>query len=45
LADVLIEYKILLKAFQTHKKIDSTPCQAWRILKEFCKTNNIEVTA
>lgn len=45
LADVLIEYKILLKAFSTHKKIDSTPCQAWRILKEFCKTNNIEVTA
>lgn len=45
LADVLIEYKILLKAFKTHKKIDSTPCQAWRILKEFCKTNNIKVTA
>lgn len=45
LADVLIEYKILLKAFNTHKKIDSTPCQIWRILKEFCKTNNIEVTA
>lgn len=45
LADVLIEYKILLKAFNTHKKIDSTPCQTWRILKEFCKTNNIEVTA
>lgn len=45
LADSRIEYKILLKAFQTHKKINYKPCQAWYELKKFCKTNNIEVTA
>lgn len=45
LSDCRIEYKILLKAFQTHKKIDYKPCQAWYELKKFCKTNNIEVTA
>lgn len=45
LADCKIEYKILLKAFQTHKKINYKPCQAWYELKKFCKTNNIEVTA
>lgn len=43
LADVKIEYQILLKAFQTHKKIDSTPCIAWKILKEFCRENNLTI--
>ena len=43
LADVKIEYQILLKAFQTHKKIDSTPCLAWKILKEFCRENNLTI--
>ena len=45
LSDCRIEYKILLKAFQTHKKIDYKPCQAWYELKKFCKMNNIRVTA
>ena len=45
LADCKIEYKILLKAFKTHKKINYKPCQAWYELKKFCKINNIEVTA
>lgn len=45
LSDCRIEYKILLKAFQTHKKIDYKPCQAWYELKKFCKINNIRVTA
>ena len=43
LADVKIEYQILLKAFQTHKKIDSTPCIAWKILKEFCRENELTI--
>ena len=43
LADVKIEYKILLKAFQTHKKIDSTPCMAWKVLANFCKENNLTI--
>ena len=45
LSDCRIEYKILLKAFQTHKKINYKPCQAWYELKKFCKINNIRVTA
>ena len=43
LADVKIEYQILLKAFQTHKKIDSTPCIAWKILKDFCRENELTI--
>lgn len=45
LSDVLIEYQILLSAFSTHKKIDSTPCQAWRVLDNFCKEKGIVVGA
>lgn len=45
LSDVLIEYQILLSAFKTHKKIDSTPCQAWRALDNFCKEKGITVGA
>ena len=45
LSDVLIEYQILLSAFNTHKKIDSTPCQAWRVLDNFCKEKGIVVGA
>lgn len=41
LADVLIEYKILLAALNTHKKILTKPCQAWRILKNYCEQHNI----
>lgn len=33
LADCLIEYEILLTAFNAHKKINWKPCVAWRILK------------
>lgn len=43
LADVKIEYQILLKAFQTRKKIDSTPCMAWKVLAEFCRENNLTI--
>lgn len=45
LNDVLIEYQILLKAFNSHKKIDSTPCQAWRVLDNFCKEKGIVIGA
>ena len=41
LADVKIEYQILLSALKTHKKIDSTNCQAWRELDKFCKSKGI----
>lgn len=41
LADVQIEYQILLTAFNSHKKISFEPCQAWRILKNFCEDNKI----
>lgn len=34
LADVLIEYQILLAAFKTHKKLDFTNCQPWRELNK-----------
>ena len=43
LNDVLIEYEILLEAFKTRKKMDSTPCQAWRELKKFCDEKNIVI--
>ena len=43
LADVKIEYQILLKAFQTHKKIDSSSCVAWKVLANFCKENNLTI--
>lgn len=41
LADVLIEYEILLAAFKTHKKLDFTPVCAWRQLKNFATENNL----
>lgn len=43
LEDVKIEYQILLKAFGTHKKLDNSPCSAWKELKNFCLLNNIVV--
>lgn len=41
LTDVLIEYQILLTAFNTKKKIFYKPCQAWRELNKFIKEKNI----
>jgi hypothetical protein len=41
LADVFIEYKILLTAFNAHKKLENKPCQAWKILDNFCKEKGI----
>lgn len=41
LSDVFIEYEILLTAFKTHKKLDTKPCQAWKILDNFCKEKGI----
>ena len=39
LSDVLIEYKILLSAFKTKKKIDfSAKTPAWKVLNEFAKS-------
>lgn len=43
LADCLIEYQILLAAFNSHKKLDWKPCQAWRVLKKFCEENEIDL--
>lgn len=43
LADVLIEYQILMNVFKSHKKVSFEPCQAWRILKKFCNENEIEI--
>lgn len=45
LADVFIEYEILLTALNTHKKIETKPCQAWKILDSFCKEKGIEYRA
>ena len=41
LADVLIEYEILLAAFKTHKALDFSPCCAWRRLKKFAEENGL----
>lgn len=41
LADVLIEFEILLTAFKTKKKMVTSPCCGWRELKNFCTINNI----
>lgn len=39
LSDVLIEYKILLSAFKTKKKVDfSAKTPAWKVLNEFAKS-------
>lgn len=37
LADVLIEYEILLSAFKTHKKLDFKPTNAWARIRKFVK--------
>lgn len=37
LADVLVEYEILLTIFKSHKKMDFTPCQAWRFFNQLTK--------
>ena len=41
LADVLIEYYILLSAFRQHKPLNFEPICAWRKLKVFMKQNNL----
>lgn len=43
LSDCMIEYEILMKAFETHKKLNFKPCQAWRVLKKFAIENGIEI--
>lgn len=43
LADVLIEYQILLTALNSGKKLDFSPCQAWRKLKKFAEDKNISL--
>lgn len=43
LADVLIEYQILLSAISAHKKISWRPCVAWRQLKKFAEDNGISL--
>ena len=44
LSDCKIEYKILLAAMQTKKKIHKETVTAWRILKKFCEANEIVLT-
>lgn len=43
LADCEIEYQILLTVFNTHKKVNWKPCQAWKILKNFCNEKEIDI--
>ena len=43
LEDVLIEYKILLTAVFTHKKIDWKPCPAWKLIKNFADEKGISL--
>ena len=43
LAHVKIEYQILFFAFKKKKKIDSSPCVAWKVLANFCKENNLTI--
>lgn len=41
LADVMIELKILTKAIEKAKSPKRKPCQAWRLLRQFCEVNDI----
>lgn len=41
LADCKIEYKILLSAMQSKKKLHKENVCAWRVLKKFCEVNGI----
>lgn len=41
LEDCKIEYKILLTAKATKKKIDGTLVHPWRLVKEFCEINGL----
>lgn len=43
LSDCLIEYEILLTAFNAHKKINWKPCIAWRILKNYATEKGITI--
>ena len=43
LSDCKIEYEILLTAIRTKKKIEKQSPPAWRILKQFCEANEIEI--
>lgn len=43
LADVQIETEILLMAMRETKNPKRKPCQAWKIIKEFCVVNDIEL--
>lgn len=43
LADTLNEYEILLFVFRSHKMAKFEPCQAWRVLKNFCNEKDIEI--
>ena len=42
LADVMVEYEILLTAFNTKKKIEKKCDQPWKVLKTFCEEKNIQ---
>lgn len=43
LADTKIEYQILLEAIRTKKKLETTPTPAWKILRNFCEENSIQI--
>lgn len=41
LSDCLLEYKLLIIAKKTKKKIDGKVCQPWRLVKNFCEVNGL----
>jgi hypothetical protein len=43
LEDCKIEAKILQKAMARKKEVNTEPCQAWKILRQFCETNDIDL--
>lgn len=43
LADVQIETQILITAMKESKNVKRKPCQAWKIIREFCVVNDIEL--
>lgn len=45
LADVKDEFFILRKAMETTKSVKRTPCQAWKVIKQFCEVEGIYIPA
>ena len=45
LEDVKIEYEILLSAMKSTKNVKRKPCQAWKIIQQFCECEGIYIPA